>query len=389
MKQFKVIIEKNGKMTTKIFEANSMEEVKRFARSHGRVISIKKGPSGKFEFPMEMADRQVLLHRMSAMLASKVGTGTALSLMEEHFSGTIGKVSGRLLKQVENGADLGQAMETIGDKHFPPNVVALVQAGFRGGDSANALKNAAEFEAEMDSIKRGSMGEIWGGVMGFLAAAGMTFGTTRYMAPLMNESDLMKTAAENKNPVFDILAVISEISMGLITILFLALFLLATLGRGISASKADKIIAKIPFYKDLVLARNNYTTLYSLSLLFKSGVEMQVALRLSGEGAPKGAMKDDLLAAADAVKKGNPWAKEMSSLHPTDRAALSQAMDKEGILASLEAFSLQYRQLYASRISTLAPMIKGIAALFLIMSGALLFGLTIMPILQLAANGFG
>jgi len=388
MKSFKIILEKKGKMSTRFFEAEDISEAKQYAKNYGRIVSAKKVLRINFELPMELPDRQILLHRMAAMLSSSIGTGTALSLMEEHFSGKIGKISGRLLKHVESGADLGRAMELVGKKHFPDNVVALVQAGLSAGDSASALKNAAEFESEMESIKRGSMGEIWMGIFAFLAAAFMTFGTTRYMAPLMNDSPLMNMSSVEKDPVFELLSIFAEISMGTITLAFFALLLLATVGRWINASYSDKIISKIPFYKDLVLARNNYTTLYSLSLLVSSGVRMENALSLSAEGATKGVMKDDLMAATRAVKEGRPWAKSMGSLHPTDRAALSQAMDKESVINSLSAFSLQYRRLYASRISTLAPMIKGISALFLIISAVLLMGLTILPILKMAANGF-
>lgn len=388
MKRFKVIVEIKGQMQTKILEASDKNEATRVARKYGRIISVEKKGGFTFEPPLEMADRQILLHRLSAMAASKVGTGEALSLMEETFTGTIKKISGRLLKQVEAGADLGKAMETIGEPHFPSNVVALVQAGFRGGDSAAALKNAAQFEAEMDSIKRGNMGEIYSGVFGFVAAAALTFGTTRILAPQMAESELMKMAGDSTNPVFTVLATISEISMGFLFILFFSLFLLGTVGRWINAVGADKIIMKIPFYKDLVLSRNNYTTLYSLALLVNSGVPMEHALSLSADSAPKGSMKEDLDNAVRNVKNGKQWAKGMTNLHPTDRAALGASMDREGIIASLDALSAQYRQLYASRIATLAPMMKGIAALFLIMAGAVLFGLTIMPVLEMASKGF-
>lgn len=389
MKRFKIIVESKGRMITKSLEAVDKNEATRVARKFGRVISVKKKGGFSLEPPLEIGDRQVLLHRLSAMAASKVGTGEALALMEDTFTGPIKRMSGRLLKQVEAGADLGKAMESIGSPHFPSNVIALVQAGFRGGDSAAALKNAAEFEAEMDSIKRGNMGEIYSGIFGFIAAAGMTFGTTRYMAPQMAESELMKMAGEDAvNPVFTVLASISEVTMGILSIIFFSLFLLGTIGRWINPVGADKLIMKIPFYKDLVLARNNYTTLYSLALLVKSGVAMEHALSLSADSAPKGSMKEDLEGAVSAVKQGRPWARGMTNLHPTDRAALGASMDREGVIASLDALSFQYRQLYASRIATLAPMMKSVAALFLIMSGAVLFGLTIMPILEMASKGF-
>ncbi len=389
LKRWKIIAESRGRIQTHEIEALTQHDAQRAARKFGKVMSVKKVRGFRIEIPLEIQDRQVLLHRLAAMAAAKVGTGEALALIEDNFSGAIKRVSGRLLKQVEAGADLGQAMETIGAPNFPANVVALVRAGFRGGNSAAALRNAAEFEAEMQRIKKGNLGEIYAGLFGFLSAAAITFGTTRVMAPMMAESPLMKMAGEDaSNPIFSVLASISEITMGIMTLIFLALLALSTVGRWINAVWADRLILRIPFYKDLVLSRNNYTTLYSLSLLVHSGVPMEHALQLSSESAPPGGMRDDLQNAVAAVKKGRPWAKAMRNLEPTDKAALAGAMDRESIAVILDALSHQYRQLYASRIATLAPMLKGVAALFLVMSGAVLFGLTIMPVLKMAADGF-
>jgi type II secretory pathway component PulF len=389
MNKYKIMYEAKGKMIVKDIEANDLNDAKMIARRFGKVIKVEKKSGFKFEPALEMPDRQIILLRLSAMAASKVSTGEALALMEDNFSGTIKRICGRLLKLVENGSDLSQAMETIGAPHFPPSVVALVQAGFRGGNTPAALKNAAQFEAEMDGIRRGNMGEIYSGIMGFLSAVAITFGTTRYMAPEMAKSDLMKMAGKDAQaPVFEILASISEVSMGISGLAFVILVILGTLGRKVSPVSADKIIMKIPFYKDLILARNNYTTLYSLSLLINSGVPIESALSLSADTAAPGSMRQDLQNAVANVRQGKPWAKGMTNLHPTDRAALGASLDRAGIIASLDALSSQYKQLYASRIATLAPMIKGVSALFLIMSGAVLFGLTIMPILKMASKGF-
>jgi len=116
-------------------------------------------------------------------------------------------------------------------------------------------------------------------------------------------------------------------------------------------------------------------------------VPMEAALKLSYEGAPKGAMQEDLKRAHTNVKVGKPWAQAMSTLHPTDKAALMSSQDRAQIAKSLNNVAIQYRSLYAQRIAILSPLLQGVSMIFLIASGAVLFGLTVMPILQMSSGG--
>lgn len=390
MKTFKAIIETSRRgVVTKEIEAENIEQAQRVARSMGKVISIKKVIRFKsLEAPLSLADRQIFLQRLAAMQQSKVGAGEALALMEATFDGGIKRIAGRMLKQIESGADIGDAMERIGAPDFPTNVVALVKSGSKGGDTASALRNASEFEAEMDRIKRDSGAGIWSGLTGFISAAGIIFGTTRYMGPQVMESDLIKLAGDKIDVGWaETMGSVSEILMGIMSLIMILLFLLNKLGRQISPKQADKIILKIPFYKDLVLSRNNYSTLYGLSLLIGSGVPMEQALSLSASASPKGSMQEDLKAASKNVREGKPWASAMSTLHPTDRAALGSSLDRESVANSLNALSKQYKAIYGQRVATLSPVLQGIAVIFLCIAGAVLFGLTMIPMMQFASAG--
>lgn len=390
MKTFKAIIETPRRgVITKEIEAEDIEQAKRVARGMGKIISVKKVIRFRtLESPLSLSERQIFLQRLAAMQQSKVGAGEALALMEATFDGGIKRVSGRMLKQIESGADIGQAMERIGAPHFPNNVVALVRSGSKGGDTASALRNASEFEAEMERIKKDSGNGIWSGLVGFASAAGIIFGTTRYMGPQVMESDLIKLAGDKVDVGWaQTLGSVSEWIMGIMSLIMVLLYLLNAIGRRVSPKQADKIILKIPFYKDLVLSRNNYSTLYGLSLLVGSGVPMEQALSLSANASPKGSMQEDLKAAARNVKEGKPWASAMSNLHATDRAALSSSMDRESVANSLNALSKQYKSIYGQRVAALAPILQGIAVIFLCIAGAVLFGLTMVPMMQFATAG--
>jgi general secretion pathway protein F len=390
-KKFTARIEIKRKITKHNIEAESLEKARRIAKTKGKVISLKESSSfSGFEIAMDTAERQVFLQRLSAMLASKVGTGVALELMSTTFTGPIKNVSTRMLKFVENGDSIGDAMEKIGTKHFTSQITALVRAGERGGNTALSLKNAAEFEMEMERVKKGAGAAIWMGIGGLIAAGFIILGTRFYLAPEVLDSPLMQMFGdiiEDKVAVFFTLADWTGYSMILIFAFLIFIFGLSTVGRATIPKKADKIIMKIPIVKDIVLAKNNYTSLYGLSMLIDSGVRMEEALRLSAEATPKGQMQEDLKAGFQAIKKGNPWALAMEGLHPTDKAALSTSQDREQVASSLSAIADQYKNIFASRVALTAPVLQGIAALYLILSGAILFGLTVVPMLEVAANG--
>jgi general secretion pathway protein F len=389
MKNFKATIQTKKGLVTKTIESESLDQATRVARKDGTLISIKKVTNvNLFNVGLSISDRQIFLQRLGAMYQSKVGAGESLSLIQQTFEGQIKRVAGRMLKLVENGMDIGEAMEAIGAPDFPATTTALVTAGSRGGDTASALRSAAEFEMEMDRIKRESGSGVGSAIMGFLSAVGITFGTTRYFGPQMLESDLMKIAGDSIDVGWaQTLATISEISMGIFASIFLFLWLLGSVGKMIIPTMSDKLILRIPFYRDLILSRNNYTTIYGLSLLVNSGVPMEQALSLAAKSSPKGVMRDNLNSAVDNVRQGRPWAMAMDSLHPTDRAALGSSLDREGLSNSLDAISAQYRSLYGTRVAILSPVLQMISVIFLVLSGVVLFGLTVVPILQFAGAG--
>lgn len=389
MKTFAATLETKRGIVTRDIEAPNMEAATRISRKYGRLISIKKVMDKSWmQSGLSISDRQVFLQRLGAMYQSKVGAGESLSLMEQTFEGQIKRVSGRMLKLIENGADIGEAMDAIGDPDFPSTTTALVRAGSAGGDTATALRSAADFEMEMNRIKRDSGSGVGSAMVGFICAVILTFGTTRYFGPKMLESDLMKIAGDSIDVGWaETLGTVSESFMGLFAGVIFILYLLSTLGKKIMPIVSDKIILRIPFYRDLVLSRNNYTTIYGLSLLVNSGVPMEQALSLAGDSSPPGIMRDNLKSAVKNVKEGRPWATAMENLHPTDRAALGSSLDREGLAMSLDAISLQYRSLYGSRIAILSPVLQLISVVFLCLSGVVLFGLTVVPILQFAGGG--
>lgn len=368
--------------------AGSPQEARKMGERAGRVIAVHKEFGFSLSAPFQQGERQIFFSRLSSMLSSRVGTSDALGLLRDTFTGKIQEVSGKLLNYVETGDDLAGAIAKVGQPDFPEATVALIQAGSRSGETWRAIRDASEFEYQLHTVKKSASKGLWSAVIGFFVAGFVTVGSSLYVGPKILESDLIKSAkGVNVDWILTAGNIIGWI-MAVVMLIAVMLGLLAFVGKKILPVQADKLILKIPFYKDLVLSRNNFIVLYGLALLIKSGVRTEEALRLSGESAPKGALRTDLVNATKAVRTGKPWPRVMETLHPTDKAALLCAVDREQVYNTLDTLANQYREIYAQRLASFVPAMQLVSALFLSLGGAVLFGASILPILQ-AANGLG
>lgn len=385
MPEYVIKVKANKKVEKIRMLAANLEEARRYAGAQGAILSIKKVSrlGALFSRGMNPAERIVFLRRLSTMVRSRLGMGESLKIMRMAFKGPVARVSSELYTQVESGADFGDALVSM-PKDFPETTAALIRSGIRGGDIHTALEDAATFEKEMDRIRRESSRGIMSAVGSFLLSAVVVVGTSVFLGPYVMESDLIKAAGDDVNVdwIFKAADIVSYL-MVTITALFVALLFLAFVVKPAAPAFADRIILKIPIYRDLLLAQGNYTVFYGMALLVKSGVRMEDTLRLSQEAAPPGEVEEDLKRALNAVRSGKPWPMAMKHLHPTDKAALSTSQDREQVGQSLDAVAKQYQENYAQRVQQVVPMLQMTSALFMSIGGALIFGMVIMPMLQM------
>src|SRR3546814_4362424 len=80
--------------------------------------------------------------------------------------------------------------------------------------------------------------------------------------------------------------------------------------------------------------------------MVKAGVSLEEALDTTYTDTRKGALKDDLSRALTNVKTGKPWADGFRTVHPTNKAALSMATDKERLGEILEEVADENKSIY-------------------------------------------
>jgi len=373
-----------GKTTQITMTANSRPDAERQLKRRGRIISLKRQAFLDFQSGLSSYERYIFLVKLSTMVASKVSMGKALELMGQAFTGNIRRVSRSLSDKVNGGANFITAIEDE-RRSFPASLTALIRSGFSAGNASNALREAAEFEQMMQNIRKGSMKEVWTGFGYFAASAALTVATVEYFGPMVTGNAMFQTPGVDTAWIESFGIAFMWVNIVLLAVMSFMAFM-GTVGRRASPAVIDRVIARIPFYSDIILAKNNYITFYKLSLLVRSGVRIEETLEIISSDMGPGSLRSDILRALEMVRKGRPWAVGMETLDPTDRASLLASSDREDVARTFRLLADQFRDLYIARMQTLGPALNILAALFMSIASAILFGLTILPMLQLAAS---
>jgi len=382
-----VKVRSRGKDKDVNITATNVEQAKIMARRYGMVVAItRKQQHSIFEKGMSTSERYIFLVRLSTMLAAKVGTTEALRLIRDSFTGRISAAAGTILEKAEMGVNITDAIAND-RKNFPGAIGLIIKVGAQSGQTWASLKQAAEFEKKITNIRSGSKRGIISAFFAFVIAGSILVASNMVLGPKIMEMSLLKSNSDLINTsVINAIGFWSGFAMILLIVSLTLLFLLGTIGKRIAPVLADYIILQIPFYREMILAQDNYINMHRLSLLAKSGVRMEEALSSTCENCRPGALKEDFKAALKALKSGHKWASGMKMLHPTDRAALMLASDREQIAENLENIADQYQNLYIQRVATFTPILQVSAALALTMSGIVLFGVSILPMLQVSAR---
>ncbi|HAU29511.1 MAG TPA: hypothetical protein DCW68_05300 [Rhodospirillaceae bacterium] len=386
MTAYTVTVRTQGKLKTFEINASSPMLAEKQGRRFGTVLKVSKGGRSIGGRGLSVSDRYIFLVRLSTMLASKVGTTEALRLLRDSFTGKISQAAAALLEKVELGMDLPNAIAE--DHHdFPGAIGLIIKVGAQSGQTWRSLRDAAEFEHKISEVRRTSNKGMVAAILSFFVAGALLVVSNTYIGPEIQKMTLIDSAKESLNLGWiNSLSWWSGILMGIVLVVFFSLIFLATVGRRVFPSFAERIILKVPFYREIVMSQDNYINLHRLSLLARSGVRMEDALRSTFESCRPGVLKDDIGHSLDALRRGQKWASGMTMLHPTDRAALMLAADREQIAVNLENIGDQYQSLYMQRLAVFAPTLQVIAAIAVSVSGIVLFGVSVLPMLQVSAG---
>lgn len=353
------------------------------------ILTIKKVNNQKsiFKPGMSISERNIFLHTL-ATLSSSLNLDIALKEMQNHFSGNIKDAASLLLKKISLGKEPEQAFEEIGEPHFPNNVIAMIKASMAAGSMSNALREAAEFEAEMKRIKKDSGGNIYKAIGAFVFSAFVILVSQFWFVPWMMSGDMASLMENTDLSTTNLLSWSTTISMLVLVFIGGILMFISTIGKRVAPLLADGIILKIPFFKELVLAKRNYITVYQLSTLLGKGVQIKTALIRSIENADQGILRKDFEDALLNLNEGRAWSDALSSFSSMDKAALKASDDQEKMAKTLHELSIQYKNSYKKTVEGLNIFMFIIALLYLSLAILILFLYTTLPVFTMIQGGF-
>jgi len=363
-------------------------EARKAANRIGSLISIERAKKSAFNIGMSRSERFIFLMRMSTMISSKFPVSEALRLMISSFGGKIREAARNALPQVERGVTLGDALARD-VKNFPGSVGLLIKTGSAGGNTAKALKDAAEFERLIGEASKGATMAILRSFAYMFVALGLLLVNQYKVVPDMFNSSIMKMAKDADFSFWKEIGLYFIWLQGGILVFLMALVALATIGRRIAPDRVDALILKIPIMRDIVISQDNFIGLYRMSLLVEAGVPMNETLLSCYESTRPGALKEDFKRAYGGLKKGENWAKYMKTLHPTDRAALTLMPDNDELARNLNIMADQSKALYLERLKIVSPIMDIISALMMSIAGFIILIVTTIPQLQLVSEIMG
>ncbi|AXK44118.1 type II secretion system F family protein [Erythrobacter aureus] len=390
MPEYSVPIRKSGQVITSVVVAETVNDARLAAQRMGTVLGMPKLVKGRRTGGMTSAERYVFLHQLATMLIAKVQLSRALQILRESHGGRIARAAAGLEAGVASGRSIADLMYED-KRNFPGAVGLLVKAGSSGtGGTAEALKKAAEFERQiLGAATKGAKGLYSAGFWVVVATISI-FACPLWLTPYLQESQLFQLTDQ---PIqWEWLDMLSY-GLGAITLIMMLvgmfLFFLVGVGQRLFPQASDAIVMRLPFMKDIVFTRDNFVSLYRFSLMVKAGVSLEEAISTTYNDTRKGALKDDLGRALHNVKVGEPWAKGFRTVHPTDKAALSMATDKEALGGILEQVADQNRAIYIRRLEIVQPVMAMIGGISMVLVYAITGLYSIVPFSELFGKLMG
>lgn len=384
MPVYDVTLRQSSRVISMPIVASSKGEATLIAQRQGTIMGEPKARKEGRGGGMTAAERYVFLHQLATMNIAKVPLSTGLKILRESHGGRIGKAASQLEGGVATGRQIADLMYED-KKNFPGAVGLLVKAGSKGaGGTAESLKKAAEFERQiLGAATKGAKGLYSAGFWIVIATVSI-FACPLWLTPYLQESQLFQLTESPTDWQW-----LDNVSYGtgaitmLLMLLGIFLFFLVGVGQRVFPQFSDAVVMKLPYLKDLVFTRDNFVSLYRFSLMVKAGVSLEEALDTTYTDTRKGALKDDLSRALTNVKTGKPWADGFRTVHPTDKAALSMATDKERLGEILEQVADQNKSIYIRRLEVLQPIMATIGGLSMILVYAITGLYSIVPFSEL------
>ena len=172
----------------------------------------------------------------------------------------------------------------------------------------------------------------------------------------------------------------------IMTLLAAGLLVNSLVLKRVSPVFSDTVTAKIPVWREVALGKEQFLGLQSLASLLAAGLSLEKVFRIAEDSVPAGRLRAQFRAAAGAVEHGDNWAECIEDIDKVERTALASAMDRGQSEQVLRRLAREHKAEYIRSTQVLVLALQVFSAVTLTLSGALLFAVSVLPMLQVSAR---
>ncbi|HEY1037487.1 MAG TPA: type II secretion system F family protein [Candidatus Paceibacterota bacterium] len=312
-------INKEGQKHTSVLEAQNKSDFYDQVKQTGEtLVSVKELKSGgikslnvqiKIFDTVKMMDKITFARNLGNMLDAGLALSRAISVMERQASSAKLKDTYKALNEaISSGKSFHEALE-MHPKIFPKLFVAMVKVGEEGGNLADTLKQVAVQMEKTYLLRK----KIKGAMMYPSVIVGVMF-IIGILMMIFVVPGLTKTFEDLKVPLPASTRAVIAVSNFASNHYILALLIVAAAIAGfimairtpVGKKLLDYVLVRIPVIGTIIKEGNAAQASRTLSSLLSSGVDLVLAVRITGEVLQNYWYKDVLIRSEKVVERGEP-----------------------------------------------------------------------------------
>ncbi|WP_026957841.1 type II secretion system F family protein [Aliagarivorans taiwanensis] len=312
-------VDRHGAEAKGELDANGLQEAKLALKQQGLIVvqlrqadNRAKSSSSAIK-PLKLAELEVMTSELALLLESGVRIDKGLDILAKGSSSNVSLVLTQLAASVRKGAPLSDAMAEI--KGFDNVYVNLVRMAEESGNLALVFSQLAkELKFRCDLKAKIIQSLTYPTVIMFVCVACILF-VFNFIVPRM--SGLFEQASEL--PVYtEVLLATSawmqSYQLHLFAGLALLVFWIAHLGSTGQLGKVlTKTLVKIPGLRQSILLVNQIQVSSAIGMLLRSGVKLELALKMAADGIEWPKLKTALQGARAKVSSGEPLTRSLEA----------------------------------------------------------------------------
>lgn len=333
---------------------------------------------------LSLTDKVMFCEEISTLVDSGVPLSQSITIIKEQSEkGTLKKVMGDVLKEIEGGQSLSGALERQ-PKHFSPVFVNMIRAGEASGNLDTALKDlAAQTQKDQDLVSK-IRGAMMYPVFIVIAMVGALVFLMIKVVPQI--SSLFKELDAELPLTTRIMMKMSDITVkygiyiGIaMAILIFVIYRVITTNQGVR-KRLHLLIIKMPILGPISIKFNSARFARTFGSLMGSGVSVLESLDIVSNSLSNLAFREEIKSVAEKVRNGGSIAEPMkqSRLFPV---MVSQMIGVGEEAGNLDKMLIKVAEFYERQIDNITKNISSLIEPIIMLVVGVAIGFVVISII--------